>query len=160
MQDVVTAPIETKICARCGGEKPLTSFRTTRYKGKLYRRNPCQACASKAWRKRHPAQARINTDRSEAKYRKHNWLRKWKLMVYINQTSCQRCPESDIRVLIFHHRDPATKSFAISWAIGHCYSFERLSHEALKCDVLCSNCHSKEHAGDLSVIMESLEESP
>jgi hypothetical protein len=152
----VAPSIEMKVCARCGGEKPITSFRTTRYKGKLYRRNPCQACASRAWRKRHPALAKLNADRAEATYRSHNWVRKWKLMLYIGQTACKKCGEADIRALAFHHRGSEEKLFGIAQGMSRCYSFERMAAEAKKCDILCQNCHAKEHTGNIEVILESL----
>ena len=154
--ELVVPNIEMKVCKRCGDEKPITSFRTTRCNGKLYRRNPCQACASRAWRSRHPALAKLNTDRSEAKYRSYKWVRKWKLMLHIGQTACKDCGEQDIRVLAFHHRDPSTKLFTISYGAGHCYSFSKMTEEAKKCDLLCHNCHIKGHSGNFEVIMESL----
>ena len=147
-----------KVCARCGHEKPIHSFRTTRYRGKLYRRNPCQACASKGWRNRHPAQAKANAEKCEAAYRSYNWVRKWRLMLHIGQTACKKCGEADIRALTFHHRGTEPKSFGIAYGVGHCYSFEKLVKEAEKCDLLCQNCHTKEHAGDLEIILDSLKE--
>ena len=44
--------------------------------------------------------------------------------------------------LVFHHRDPAEKSFTVSGKIA---KWERLQPELDKCDLLCSNCHHEEH---------------
>ena len=48
--------------------------------------------------------------------------------------------------LHFHHRDPATKEFAIGGR-GLAHSIDRLRREAAKCDLLCSNCHAEVEAG-------------
>src|SRR4051812_38114082 len=60
------------------------------------------------------------------------------------ETGCARCPENDPRCLHFHHRDPSDKAFTIGVKVAT-YSLERLMAEADKCDVLCANCHMKEH---------------
>lgn len=59
---------------------------------------------------------------------------------------CSRCPESDPVCLDFHHRDPSDKDIAITRAARNGWSKERLAAEIDKCDVLCANCHRKEHA--------------
>lgn len=58
---------------------------------------------------------------------------------------CARCGEADPIVLDFHHRDPALKSFALTGSL--CYSRSRgaILNEIAKCDVLCANCHRREH---------------
>jgi len=48
-------------------------------------------------------------------------------------------------VLEFHHRNPAKKDFNISKK-GHCRSWDRISKEIEKCDLLCANCHREIHA--------------
>ena len=45
--------------------------------------------------------------------------------------------------LEFHHRDPASKEFAISRASA---SIARVWSEAAKCDLVCANCHRARHA--------------
>lgn len=52
---------------------------------------------------------------------------------------CLQCGMSDPRALVFHHRDPATKTFLLSQACS--YSPRRIVAELGKCDVLCANCH-------------------
>lgn len=48
--------------------------------------------------------------------------------------------------LEFHHRDPATKEFDISGK-GQTFSLARKRAEAVKCILLCSNCHREVEAG-------------
>ena len=57
---------------------------------------------------------------------------------------CARCPESFWACLDFHHRDSSIKSFSISEGGGR-YGLNRLLAEIEKCEVLCANCHRKEH---------------
>ncbi len=56
---------------------------------------------------------------------------------------CEGCGyERATAALEFHHRDPRTKDFQISYG-G--VSRERLWSEASKCDLLCANCHRARH---------------
>lgn len=48
-----------------------------------------------------------------------------------------------ISALEFHHREPASKHFAISSASA---SIARVRSEAEKCDLVCANCHRARHA--------------
>lgn len=57
---------------------------------------------------------------------------------------CSRCGESHPAVLDFHHKD-ANKSFPIADFKTHTSSFSIVMDEVAKCEVLCSNCHRKEH---------------
>jgi hypothetical protein len=74
------------------------------------------------------------------------------------QSKCARCPENHPACLDFHHIDPSTKdksrpsrlhqAFDISWSI------ERIKKEIDKCEILCSNCHRKEHHAHLYSSLE------
>jgi hypothetical protein len=60
---------------------------------------------------------------------------------------CQVCGYSRcFRALEFHHIDPEQKSFAVC-ASGRTMSWKRLIQEALKCLLLCANCHREAEAG-------------
>jgi len=53
--------------------------------------------------------------------------------------------------LHFHHKDPATKKFAINEReLGK--KWEVLVEEALKCVLLCGNCHAEVHAGIVEIL--------
>lgn len=60
-----------------------------------------------------------------------------------SQLKCNRCPEDFIYCLEFHHTDPEEKEFSVSQMRG--YSKEKILEEISKCEVLCANCHRKEH---------------
>jgi hypothetical protein len=57
---------------------------------------------------------------------------------------CGKC-DSDPDVLLFHHRDSATKCFSISWGVKSGVSMQRLLEEIAKCDLICSNYRIKLH---------------
>ena len=58
---------------------------------------------------------------------------------------CIRCGYNKcVAALEAHHRDPATKSFALALS-GLTKSWARIKAEADKCDLLCANCHREKH---------------
>ncbi|MEX2253369.1 MAG: helix-turn-helix domain-containing protein [Thermoleophilaceae bacterium] len=63
------------------------------------------------------------------------------------------------RALHFHHLDPSLKEFGLA-AKGGCRSFERLTAEAEKCVLLCSNCHAEVEDGVLELSHLAGQSSP
>jgi len=71
--------------------------------------------------------------------------RQW-LVNYKSGLKCARCGESHPATLTFHHVKPLDKSFAIGdTRFTLKISLKRLLAEIDKCEVLCANCHAKEH---------------
>jgi len=68
------------------------------------------------------------------------WLNEYK-----KGLSCIRCSESHPATLQFHHRNPQEKEFSIGMYRRGKFSRERVLKEIAKCDVICANCHAKEH---------------
>lgn len=58
--------------------------------------------------------------------------------------SCS-CGESHPACIQFHHRDPLTKEGEVSDFVNAGYSKDVILAEIAKCDVLCANCHLKQH---------------
>jgi len=75
------------------------------------------------------------------------WRRRTKArLVELFGGHCIRCGYAEhLAALVFHHRDPRSKSFAIS-VDGVPRAWHRLVDEAAKCDLLCANCHREAHA--------------
>ena len=48
----------------------------------------------------------------------------------------------------FHHRVPDEKTFGLNLAAFNRHGIAALELEAAKCDLLCSNCHRREHSAD------------
>ncbi len=70
--------------------------------------------------------------------------RKW-LVEYKKTLKCIRCGESHPATLTFHHKNGSEKSFEIGNALKLGVSLKRLLAEIDKCEVICANCHAKEH---------------
>jgi transposase len=69
---------------------------------------------------------------------------------------CQLCGYArSVGALEFHHLDPASKSFNISYQ-GLARSLARQRAEAAKCVLLCSNCHAEVEHGRVSLSDGSL----
>lgn len=67
---------------------------------------------------------------------------------------CNICGYSKyVEVLEFHHKDPSTKSFAIS--ANPTRAWEKTKPELDKCVLLCGNCHRETHAGLTIYSLES-----
>ena len=56
---------------------------------------------------------------------------------------CNRCIESHPSCLEFHHVDE--KNDLVSTLVANAASKDRIMKEVALCEVLCSNCHRKEH---------------
>ncbi len=55
------------------------------------------------------------------------------------------CGMQDHRCLDFHHRNPDEKEFEICEAVKSGLSQSRILIEIDKCDVICANCHARQH---------------
>lgn len=60
---------------------------------------------------------------------------------------CNKCGETDIFKLHFHHIDPTQKEFQLSKITAH-IPWAIIKHELDKCILLCANCHASLHAED------------
>lgn len=129
--------MDTRVCIRCPekGPQPVSAFHK---RGNSYS-SWCKAC-----KKAHHQTYYQNT--KDDQNHKRN-LRRREVIEWIrdHKKGCSRCPETHPACLQFHHRDPAEKEFNIGEAIRLGWSVERIEAEIAKCDVLCANCHAKEH---------------
>jgi hypothetical protein len=71
-------------------------------------------------------------------------LKKW-LREYKKTLKCNRCSEDHPATICFHHKDSTKKDIAIGNAGHYGWSKKRILKEIDKCEVLCANCHTKEH---------------
>ena len=63
---------------------------------------------------------------------------------YLLEHPCVDCGETDLEVLEFDHRDSIGKDRKTSLlSLGNVWSIERIQEEIDKCDVRCSNCHTR-----------------
>lgn len=122
--------METKICSKCGIEKPITEYHKNGFKrnGEQKYRGYCKACANS-----------LESARYKAK----------REFVDAQRTVCEKCGESRAHVLDFHHKDPNTKEFTIGKLKKG--SQEVLQEEIDKCICLCANCHRDFHYLEKSI---------
>lgn len=63
-----------------------------------------------------------------------------------SKSSCIKCGESHWSCLDFHHKNPEDKVLNIGAMVrDKKYSIEDIQNEIYKCEIICSNCHRKEH---------------
>lgn len=98
----------------------------------------------KRWRQKNREQYMRGIKKSNA--RRLTVLRDYLIKIKA-ESACIKCGEDTDCCLDFHHRDPATKSFAVSQGPTRKVSLRRFQAEINKCDILCANCHRKLHAG-------------
>jgi len=117
-------------CPECGHKWPLNkrhfliSPRTGKYKLKCWR------CS--------PGTVPVLSMEERASNQAYIWSIK-------ARSSCIFCNESKTEVLVFHHRDPKLKLFALARAAGNGRTREEIDFEIGKCDLLCANCHLSLH---------------
>lgn len=85
-----------------------------------------------------------------APYKKQELI-KW-FKSYKTHCVCQKCGESSVATLDFHHLKDKKKE--ISKMIHGGYSRAEIIEEMKKCKVLCSNCHVKEHFGSSKLLLK------
>lgn len=138
--------METKICTKCGQEKPLTEF-NFKNKSKGVYQSQCRSCKNEQARQLYQTKykerylPRLKENKKKHRKQIHN------LLEQIKSKGCCICGETDTCCLDFHHL--YDKDFQISY--GQDVSFERLFTELEKCILVCSNCHRKIHAGKLTL---------
>lgn len=74
-------------------------------------------------------------------------LRKMLNDLKVESDGCKRCDESDPACLDFHHREDEEKEMAVNKMVPYGYSREDIKAEVEKCDLICANCHQKNHHG-------------
>ena len=74
------------------------------------------------------------------------------MLVELLGGKCQKCDyRKNLAGLCFHHKDKSTKVFGIDTRACFNKSIKKLKEEALKCTLLCHNCHMEEHYPHLSL---------
>ena len=122
--EIIMEEILTKVCSKCGKEKPITEYHKNGFdsKGNQKYRGYCKTCANNLEKERY---------------------RKKKTFLDSFKHKCEKCGDERPYVLDFHHRDKADKDFTIGKLKKG--SSEVLKSEIDKCVVLCSNCHREFH---------------
>ncbi len=129
-------PPLVKICKRCGDESPHSWDNTNnRY------RHICKSCHNNYNRDYRKTPKYKQT---KVKYQSRRNREFKRFLVDLLGGKCQRCglqSECDA-IYDFHHPDPSKKEFTISQIRQ---TTKRVIKEAQKCELLCANCHRREH---------------
>jgi len=138
----------TKICSKCGEEYDISHFSWS-IKG-VKRHAKCLKCRSEeriAYYQEHKEEELAY--KYERQKERRDVARRF-VTDYLRTHPCEgilpngeRCRESDIYVLTFHHVRGA-KKMDISQMVNQGYSIEVLQAEISKTIVLCFNCHMRE----------------
>ena len=96
---------------------------------------------------------KTKNDYIQRNYAKRAEIKEW-FTEYKKTLKCKRCPENDPACLDFHHTDPSKKEKRISQMVNWGHSRITIMQEVNKCEVLCSNCHRKLHAYELSEVFK------
>ena len=130
---------ETKVCTKCpqNGPQPITNFARKRK-----RRSPvCKTCKNAYNRTHYTEHTQVYKERKATrKSDTRHWYEQLKAAL-----RCNRCPENHPATIHFHHIDRKSKEINLCNAITYGWSKERILAEIAKCEVLCANCHAKEH---------------
>jgi hypothetical protein len=84
---------------------------------------------------------RLIKEAAERKKLRADWFKEYKLT-----KQCIKCGESHPACLDFNHRIPEEKLYGICEMVCHAQTIENILKEIEKCDILCSNCHRKQHS--------------
>jgi hypothetical protein len=89
--------------------------------------------------------SRLGREGRFQKYAEQALERKQTLLALVGQEQCQDCGMTDARVLSFHHTQN-NKLFRLAVKLNQVtIPLDTLLEEALKCQVLCINCHRLHH---------------
>lgn len=147
-------------CRKCGKEFP-TQMKIDGKKRILKNRKFCLECSpygSRNTKADDPKAPRITKDRhtkpygewaekEKEEFRARCWWRtkrrKGQLLDLLGN-KCSRCGYDKYSgALHFHHKDPKNKSFELSKKEVSHHTMAQLKEEALKCELLCANCHAE-----------------
>lgn len=127
--------MESKICTKCGGDKPLDEFSFKR-KDKGTKRADCKSC-NRLIIQTHYQNNRENYLSSNGKRRA---VKRQMFRDYLADKCCQDCGNLDSRVLEFDHVK-GNKFSNVSTMINRNFSWDNILIEIAKCEIVCANCH-------------------
>jgi hypothetical protein len=131
--------MKTKVCSRCGKEKPLSSF-----KPNVSRPDGVQGWCSKCDSHYHKEYYKKNKARWKSKYRKSRKEARVRNREYVysvlSNARCADCGTTDVRILEFDHVN-GKKIDNISAMVSNAAAVDTIASEIDKCDIVCANCH-------------------
>lgn len=90
------------------------------------------------------SRATLENQKGENNHNYKNGVRKWFYSQVKRIEKCEECGEDHPACLTYHHTDD-DKFMPVSNMVSDGHSKKAILEEIEKCQVLCSNCHRKEH---------------
>lgn len=139
--------LKSKICVKCNVRKDISEFSLNKSAKDRYQKY-CKACKSFV-DGRHNAKSKITEAQRQANGERYAViLLKMKELQIIKGGCCEKCGESRLHLLDFHHLNKNEKIKGVGEFLRR-YSlikgFELAKKEIEKCILLCSNCHRDFH---------------
>lgn len=134
--------MQTKICTRCGVEKPLTEFNFKNKEQGKYQ-SQCKECQRENARKNYYQKYKYT---SVERYKRNRKIHRQRVKQYLDEIrakGCIICGENCPCCIDFHHLREKTFNLAEAKEKSRISTEEELQ----KCVLLCANCHRKLHAG-------------
>jgi len=134
-----------KKCTRCHRRLPTSSF-NFKDKASDKLQSACRDCQNQLSKEHYTKNKAAYFDKNK---RNHKKIRQW-YRDYKTRLSCVRCGESHPACIQFHHKDKTNKEADVANTVTRAFGWgiERIKREISKCEVLCANCHCKEHWND------------
>ena len=106
--------------------------------------NQRKYCCNNCKQKAHYDDKKSNTNSYHSQTKRS--IRRKLELVELSGGGCCKCGyNKNIAALEFHHKDPSTKEFQLDARHLSNRSMDAIMQEFVKCQLLCSNCHSEEH---------------
>ena len=132
-----------KKCPRCKIEKCESDF-SFKKNSKDNLQSLCKRCNNTQAKQYYKDD--IKDHKSKVRIREKLYQKKVlaKVQLIRHKLGCAKCSENDPRCLDFHHLVASEKVANIS-LLTQRKSMKKIMKEIEKCEVLCANCHRKEH---------------
>ena len=103
----------------------------------------CRECKNSFVYDRNKGHNRTICRKCRMRLRRHKYKNK---LIELFGSKCKLCGYNKCKdALIFHHKNPETKLFEIGEGLSK-RNWKELENEAMKCELICHNCHSEIHA--------------
>ena len=136
-----------KTCCACKETKPESEY-SFKYRERGIRTTKCRACTNKYSQKHYEKNKEVYIARAIKHNKRYIKQKKEFIMELKMSNPCLGCGETNPTVLEFDHINPKDKKGNIATMIRGGYSVGTILKEALKCQILCANCHRKKTAKD------------
>jgi hypothetical protein len=137
-----------KRCTKCNISKPLEEF-SLRDASRGILHGNCKTCVSERYKAWYRLNHESEKNRAIASTKNRRSTNRRSILQYLLDHPCE-CGVDDPIVLQFHHLDPDSKHKDVSYMVDNGYAWSRIQDEINKCKVMCSNCHDRVTAYQVS----------